>query len=349
MEQYKQFVRKEHVSHGSLPLVSVIVAAYNCAPYLHIAIESALSQTFSNLEVVVVDDASTDETLSVAQQYTRTGRVRVFSNPSNQGPSHSRNRAIQEAHGEWIAQLDGDDWMDPVRIERMLAVAHQTAADWVADDLLVVDDTTMTPVSSRFMDKNVTWKEAREIDAVDLVRYDLGSIKPLMRRQFILDHTLTYPIGIRYGEDFLFLLKALLRGAKFVVLPEPLYRLRRGNTGSLTTQKDALYRQTESVTRELLADTEIRSHPEIMNALQARLTYLKQLSVLSTFKEALANGRIPNALSIMLKSPGVALVLLNRLPFMLGKRKRRMMNRQIKSNFHPPVSQGIDTYCMQEK
>jgi len=326
------------------PLVSVVVAAYNCAPYLGIAIESALGQSVSDLEVVVVDDASTDATHAIALDYARTGRVRVFRNLTNSGPSYSRNLAIHEALGTWVVQLDGDDWMAPDRIARLLQVAAQLSADYVADDLLVVDDASMKPVSSRFMDKGVTWQETRLINAVDLVQHDLGSIKPLMRRQFILDHGLVYPADIRYGEDFLFLLWALFKGARFAIVPEPLYRLRRGNTGSLTTQKASLYKQTEAVTCQLLADPMIGAQPAVVGALRHRLVYLRQLSALSEFTLTLSSGHYAKALGMLGRQPRIAGVLLRRLPFMLAKRKRRLMKRRLHAAYVPPVLQGADGY-----
>src|SRR5215217_3734904 len=104
------------------PRVSVIVPAYNAAGYLERALASALAQTMPDLEVIVVDDASSDTTFEVACKIAaRASRVRVLRNERNSGENASRNRAISTARGEWIALLDADDEWLPERLERMLA------------------------------------------------------------------------------------------------------------------------------------------------------------------------------------------------------------------------------------
>jgi glycosyltransferase involved in cell wall biosynthesis len=93
----------------SNPLISVIIPSYNYARYLGQAIDSALAQTYSNVEVVVVDNSSSDNTLEVLESYGN--RIRWFQQP-NQGVSGSRNRAIKESCGELIAIMDADDvWL----------------------------------------------------------------------------------------------------------------------------------------------------------------------------------------------------------------------------------------------
>src|SRR5829696_5216274 len=96
-----------------MPAVSVIMPAYNVAPYIGAALESALAQTFADLEVVVVDDGSTDETAAVVEPFAaRDGRVRLLRKP-NGGLSSARNHALRHARGDAFALLDSDDLWDP--------------------------------------------------------------------------------------------------------------------------------------------------------------------------------------------------------------------------------------------
>ncbi len=95
------------LSSSSGPLVSVVIPCFNAAPFLAEAIESALDQTYPNIEVIVVDDASTDDSLVIARRYEP--RIRVIANPVNMERSWSRNKAIEEASGDLIALLDADD------------------------------------------------------------------------------------------------------------------------------------------------------------------------------------------------------------------------------------------------
>jgi glycosyltransferase involved in cell wall biosynthesis len=105
------------------PSVSGIMAARNAAAYVGAAIESAMGQTYANFELLVVDDASTDETATIAAGYAeRDARVRLFRQPERHGSAAARNVALAEARGEWIAPLDADDLWRPTRLERQMAV-----------------------------------------------------------------------------------------------------------------------------------------------------------------------------------------------------------------------------------
>lgn len=115
----------------SCPLVSVVVPAYNVGTaFLRDAIASALGQTYDNLEVIVVNDASTDNTMQCIADF-RDPRLRVINLPENRGVSAARNAGTMAASGEWIAFVDADDRMVPQMIERLLDIAHSTDADIV--------------------------------------------------------------------------------------------------------------------------------------------------------------------------------------------------------------------------
>src|SRR5208283_2367398 len=96
------------------PLVSVVIPTYNCGRYICETVESALGQTYSPVEIIVVDDGSTDDT---RERLTTYGdRVRYIYQ-QNTGPAVARNRGVQDAQGDWIAFLDADDLWLPYRLE----------------------------------------------------------------------------------------------------------------------------------------------------------------------------------------------------------------------------------------
>ncbi len=104
------------------PTVTICVPAYNAALYLPQALESALAQTFSDFELVLVDNASTDGTFAIAEKYTGWDRrIRLFKNGRNLGSVGNFNRCIDLARGEWIKFLCADDWLEPGCIERFIA------------------------------------------------------------------------------------------------------------------------------------------------------------------------------------------------------------------------------------
>ncbi|MGF1607965.1 MAG: glycosyltransferase family 2 protein [Kiloniellales bacterium] len=101
--------------------ISVTMAAYNTERFVAAAVESILAQTYRDFELIIVDDGSTDSTLSILRSYAaRDSRVRVFSKPHG-GISAARNYALEKARGEWIAVMDADDVCLPQRLERQLA------------------------------------------------------------------------------------------------------------------------------------------------------------------------------------------------------------------------------------
>jgi len=99
------------------PLISILVAAYNAEKYIAEALDSCLAQTYSPIEIIVVNDSSKDNTEKIALEYaTKDNRIKVFTHP-NMGAALTRNRGIELAKGEWIAILDGDDVLFPHTIE----------------------------------------------------------------------------------------------------------------------------------------------------------------------------------------------------------------------------------------
>jgi glycosyltransferase involved in cell wall biosynthesis len=102
------------------PLVSILIPCYNSELWLAQTLESALGQTWSNIEVILVDDGSTDNSLSIAKSY-ESCTVKVISQ-ENQGASAARNRALKEAHGDFIQYLDADDLLALDKIERQLNI-----------------------------------------------------------------------------------------------------------------------------------------------------------------------------------------------------------------------------------
>ena len=109
--------------------ISVIVPAYNIGPYLSRSLDSLLAQTYQNLEIIVVDDGSSDNTAAVMREYAeKSDRIRTFFK-ENGGVTSARLRGVQEATGDWIAFMDGDDYVEPQMYARLLENAQSCGAD----------------------------------------------------------------------------------------------------------------------------------------------------------------------------------------------------------------------------
>lgn len=109
--------------NASKPLVSVIVPAWNAAATLRETLRSVSQQTYANLEILVVDDGSSDETAAVAQEFCQSEPRARLIRKENGGVASARNRGIEEARGEWVAPIDADDLWHPTKIEKQLGAA----------------------------------------------------------------------------------------------------------------------------------------------------------------------------------------------------------------------------------
>ena len=124
--------------HG---LVSVLMSVYNGAPTLEKAAASVLAQTYRNLELILCDDASTDDTWRIMQRIAaQDARVTVFQNKTNRGLGASLNGCLSRAGGEYIARQDADDVSDPDRIERTMDFLLSSGAPYAACGVRVFDD-----------------------------------------------------------------------------------------------------------------------------------------------------------------------------------------------------------------
>lgn len=107
--------------------VSIIMPTYNCAQYIAQSISSVLAQTWTDWELLITDDASSDDTAQVVAQF-RDARIRYLQSEQNRGPAAARNRALQCAGGRWVAFLDSDDLWAPQKLERQIAFMEAQGA-----------------------------------------------------------------------------------------------------------------------------------------------------------------------------------------------------------------------------
>jgi len=112
--------------------VSVIITAYNESQAIHRAINSALSQTFENIEIIIIDDNSTDDTLKLIKEYSCIDKITIIKHKQNRGGSAARNTGIEAASGDYIALLDGDDRWKPRKITKQVELIESSSNDVVA-------------------------------------------------------------------------------------------------------------------------------------------------------------------------------------------------------------------------
>ncbi len=292
-----------------VPRVSVLLPAYNAAATLAAALQSALDQSLTEIEVVVVDDASSDATLEVAEALAASdNRVRVLRAPSNGGAAAARNLALAAARGDWLALLDADDRFSPGRLARLVDLGESRRADIVADNLNLVapdgrsrgtalaadDDLFTAPLTAAaFVRRNLFLTRG----------FNLGYLKPLFRRDFVARHALRQEEGLRIAEDFHFLLDSLLAGGRFVADPQAGYDYRQ-TPGSLSrglSFDDLL--SLSAANRALLSRPEARVDAELRRELRRRQVSVDRNIQFDRFVAAVKGRRVLAAGSIFARHP----------------------------------------------
>lgn len=217
------------------PAVSILVPAFNAAAYLTEAIESALRQTLDDIEILVIDDASTDSTAGLAAAMAaHDPRIRLLRQAVNGGPSAARNRGLAEARGRWIALLDADDAYEPGRLEGLVALAEEREADLCSDNLLLVPENA--PAWAHPMIPPAILAEDRELRLPEFIRRNVadrshpgvnfGFLKPLIRSAFLEERHIRYDERVRFAEDFALYADCFRAGARWWMSPAPTYRYR---------------------------------------------------------------------------------------------------------------------------
>ena len=204
-------------------LVSVITPAFNASAYLPETIESCLAQTHANLELLIVDDGSTDDTAEIARHYAALeSRVRLFRIP-NSGVAAARNVAVEHAAGEFLALLDSDDVWMPDYLERQL----RTLSDYAEEDVVTANALNL---GGRFHGEPL-WPastEIRQITLLDMIlREDAVHIFSVLRRA-VFDRAGGFDKNFRGNEDYHFWLRAAAAGCRFIAdfTPRGHYRRR---------------------------------------------------------------------------------------------------------------------------
>jgi succinoglycan biosynthesis protein ExoO len=269
-------------------LVTVVIPVFNSAATLRRAAASALRQAVAPLEVLIVDDGSTDASLAEASQIAASdSRTRVIALPNNRGKPHAMNRAIEQAQGSWIAVLDADDCYADDRLMILLAAAERNSVHLVADNQYLLDSGAGQAVGTAF----ATGRPGAALTTREFIAgsdpfaaFNYGMLKPIIRTDFIRRSGLRYRENARLSEDFLYLVEFFAAGGKAWLISQPLYYWTQAfgtlsrqwtNTGAGAWRYDFL--------SALAANAEVRDaialcgHADLIALLDRRATALRQL------------------------------------------------------------------------
>jgi glycosyltransferase involved in cell wall biosynthesis len=191
------------------PLVSVVVTAYNVEPYIEQCLNSVISQSYKDLEIVVVDDCSLDGTTDVVRRIAKQDtRIRLIVHPARTpgGVGSSANTGINSATGDYLLFLDGDDWAEPEMVENLLAVALEDNSDIVVASYLEFDEekkVTKKPAAMGLWFELLTHDRVRDYEALRRVMLLMVPVpwRKIYRLKFLTENRIEFPVVDYFYED----------------------------------------------------------------------------------------------------------------------------------------------------
>ena len=219
------------------PLVSIIIPVYNLADYLPQCLDSVQGQSYENIQVLLVNDGSTDASLAICREYARRDSRFQLIDKANSGVSDSRNQALDRAEGKYIQFLDGDDWLTPDATETLVHAAESTGADLVLAHFYRVADERMAPRGHIKKERVLTRQEFAEEMMKAPANYYYGVLwNKLYRRSIIDSRRLRFDSQVNWCEDFLFNLEYIERVRLVSAVPKPIYYYRKRENSLVTSQ-----------------------------------------------------------------------------------------------------------------
>lgn len=201
--------------------VSIIVPAYNAEKTIEKCLDSLFNQTLKEIEIIVINDCSKDNTLKILKKYKN--KIKLIDNKKNLGPAGSRNKGLDVAQGKYIGFVDADDWVAPNMYELMSSKMNDEV-DLVACSRINVTKSGEKPI----INKN------KDTDAKAFTKTSNYNCDKLFKREIIEKHHLRLPEQYSYAEDFAFGIRYKYYANKMCILEEPLYYYLADSEGSIT-------------------------------------------------------------------------------------------------------------------
>ena len=218
------------------PMVSIIVPIYNAEQYLRRCVDSILNQEYTDFELLLVNDGSTDASGDICEEYgDRDPRVIVIQK-ENTGVSDSRNRAIDRARGKYLQFLDSDDWITPDATRLFVRAAEEYGCDMVISDFYRVVGERLSPKGDIEEEGVLTREEFAAHMMENPADFYYGVLwNKLYRRDIVEEHNLRMDTDINWCEDFMFNLEYIRYAKVFYALHAPIYYYVK-RKGSLASQ-----------------------------------------------------------------------------------------------------------------
>ncbi|MGN0377071.1 MAG: glycosyltransferase family 2 protein [Suilimivivens sp.] len=223
--------------------VSVIVPVYNAAKYLKKCIDSIINQSFSDLEIILVDDGATDESPAICDEYAKEdARIRVI-HKENGGLMSAWMEGVCEATGKYLCFVDSDDWIDNNMIEEMMKGTSETEEEIVCCNFVIEKDGKSEPchhsLNSGVYKGNKLWEVKQMLLGNEVRKVSFSRCMKLISRNLIVNNLHFCNQKIQMGEDLNIMLPALLDTQRLVIMEDAYYYHYYYNQSSIVHKYDA--------------------------------------------------------------------------------------------------------------
>ena len=204
-------------------MISIIIPVFNVEQYIITCLESVEAQTYTDYEVILVDDCGTDKSMMLIRGFIKkskiSNKIRIISNEQNLGPSAARNNGTEHARGTYILYLDSDDTLMPECLEKLVETAKRTDSDIIIGNFRLVGEDKWIP---RFCDKEDSYTYDAFLDYLK-GNYYLMVWNKLIRRDIIAQNNISFPVGIHHGEDSAWSFSLACIAKKVAYVPDVIY------------------------------------------------------------------------------------------------------------------------------
>lgn len=262
-------------------LISIIIPVYNVENYINKCISSVLCQSYENLEIIVIDDGSTDNTREIVKKLCETDLRIILIEQENHGVSFARNVGIKHAKGDYLMFIDGDDWLEKDAICQMLLYAINSDAEIIKGSFIWRD-----PIHNIKRDYILAEKkyEKQEVIKMFLCGRNIPSsvCGSLYKRDFIYKNNLFFNEDEKIGEDGIFTMKALDKANAVYLTSVPVYnvRVREGSA----SRKDIVFSSEHRFADEVIRDPSLKDFVGTFK-LRVMLTNLYRTALVASYSD----------------------------------------------------------------
>lgn len=264
------------------PLVSVIIPNFNEVKFIGKCIDSVLNQTYENIEILIVDDGSKDESLSIIKKYADENENVSFWTQKRQNAAVARNKGMENAKGDYYFFLDSDDYVYPDSIEKMVRAYEENDADFVIGNMHEMDEEDNVTKDLKFFDQTQVIDDYKK-----LIALVPAPSNKFFKAKLVKDNNVTFG-NVRIGQDLNFFLKYILNCKKIVTMEDYIYNWRDVSTSMSRSVNFKIFDITESF-------KDIKNYYEEHNGSQDYQNYIRMIEYHNYYRQMEKQRNFPTA------------------------------------------------------